>query len=201
MIFDENSPVYEIYRNIRTNIAFGKEHENIKSILVTSYQANEGKTTVVANLAIALGNIDKKVLVIDADLRNPSIHTLLKSKNDVGIVDLFEDNKSISHYINKFNDNIDILTSGKQTNKSSEIISSKFMKDIITKSKENYDYIIVDSHSLSLVSDASVLSTYCDGTILVAGAGEVEIENTKKSKEILNNMGSNILGIILNKAE
>lgn len=202
MIFNEESPIYDIYRNIRANIAFAKDYKNIKSILVTSFQQNEGKTTVASNLAIALANIDKKVLIIDGDLRNPNIHKIFNAKNDVGISGICEEKMEINSYIEKINiKNISILTSGKITNKSSEIIASDFMKDIIQKSKETYDYIIVDSHSLSLASDSSVLSTYCDGTILVTGCGEVNMQDAKQAKEKLTSMGANILGVILNKYE
>lgn len=201
MIFNENSKIYEVYRNIRTNIVFSKENENIKSILVTSYQKNEGKTTVASNIAIALSNIGKNVLIIDGDLRNPNINNVFNAKNDVGISNIFNNNVELSLYTKNVKENLDILTAGKSTNKSSEIISSIFMKRAIEKFKELYDYVIIDSHSLNLVSDASVLSTYCDGTILVASSGEVNIEDIKLAKENLINMGANILGVVLNKYE
>lgn len=201
MIFNEESLIYEIYRNIRANIVFSKENKDIKSILVTSYQKNEGKTTVASNIAIALSNIDKNVLIIDADLRNPDIHNVFNAKNDVGISDIFGNNEEFGVYTKNIKENIDILVAGKLTNKSSEIISSMFMKHTIEKAKELYDYIIIDSHSLNLISDTSVLSTYCDGTILVTSAGEVNIKDIKSAKENLINMGANILGVVLNKYE
>jgi len=190
----------EFYRNIRTNIAFSKKYENVKSIVFTSSIEKEGKSTVLSNLAKLFAQIDKKVLVIDANSKNPSATNML-SENEIneGLVDALKNNEYFKYIKETSTENLFLLSSGE--NITSDYLSSEKMKNMMDKLKEKFDYIFIDSLSLTDSSDALVLSTYCEGVILICGCGEVEIEKVEDSKEKLQNVGANILGVIMNKFE
>ncbi len=189
----------DFYRNIRTNIVFSKKHENVKSIVFTSSQEKEGKSTILSNLAKLFANIDKRVLVIDANSKNPSATNILGAESIEGVSESLKENEYFK-YIQKTNtENLFLLTSGNEMN--SDYISSSKMKEMMEKLEKEFDYIFVDTISLNDSSDALVLSNYCEGVILVCACGEVDIDNVKISKEKLENVGVNILGVIMNKFE
>ena len=200
---DPKSNIAEAYRLIRTNIEFSNVDENIKTILITSSQPNEGKSTVISNLAATFASLEnKKVLVMDCDLRNPSVHKMFGISNISGITDVLTGQKDIDKCIEKTNiKNLDVLKVGKIPPNPSEMLLSKKMKDFMDVIKEYYDYIFIDSPPIGVVADANILTQYADGTILLVGSNETDIEAVKISKERLEGVNANILGAILNKFE
>lgn len=202
VIKNPNSHISEMYKGIRTNIAFSKKHKNVKSIVLTSYQDGEGKSTVTANLSVLFSNIGKKVLIIDANFRNSNLHNIFEVKNDIGLSDALNNNRNIKECIKSTRkENLFILTTGNIVSDFSEIISSNEMKNIIKKLEEDFDYIFIDTPSIGEFSEGCVLSTFCDGVILVVAGGEVDVDNVSIAKDKLNHVGSNILGAIINKYE
>lgn len=197
------SPIAEAYRLIRTNIEFSNIDNNIKTILITSAQQNEGKSTVISNLATTFASLEhKRVLIMDCDLRNPSIHKMFKISNLYGLTDVLTGQKNIDKCIEKTKiEGLDILKVGKIPPNPSEILQSKRMRDFMDVIKQHYDYIFIDSPPIGLVTDAGILAQYADGTILLVGANEANIEATKIAKERLEGVNANILGAILNKFE
>lgn len=197
-----DSHISQMYRNIRTNIVFSNKNKDIKSIVITSWQNGEGKSTVLSNLAVLFSNIGKKVLVVDTNYKTNDIEKLLCNNQNVGISEVLIDNESVENCINQTTlENLFVLGTGKKIKNFSELISSDNMKNLINELKIKFDYIFIDTLPINELSDGCVLSNYCDGTILVIGSGEVDKENLIKEKDKLSHVGANILGAVLNKVE
>lgn len=207
---EPNSLHTEMYRQIRTNIEYSSIDRDIKVLNVTSTNANEAKTTTACNLAVLSANKNKRVLLMDLDLRNPSIHRLFKIKNYNGVTDIlidftkYGDKLDITKYIqlikhpNIINE-LFVLTSGTDTVSPFEILNSKRLSKLIEIFKEYFDEIIIDSAPSGILADGVVTSKLADGTIFVIESGKNKIEMTQKVISQLSNIGVNILGIVLTK--
>ena len=194
------SNISEAYRNIRTGIEFSNLDKDLKIICITSSKKDEGKTTVLSNLGVSFAKIDKKVLLIDADLRNPSISKMFDTSNAQGLMDILLGKRNIQDCVKKTKqENLYILTGGTIPPNPAEVLSSKKMSEFIESIKDEYDYIFIDSPPVGVVSDASIISAYSDGVIFVVGANEVDSNLAKIAKERLDNVKANIVGVILNK--
>lgn len=199
---DPKSPISEAYRVLRTNIQYSCIDKPLKTIVITSTGPMEGKTTTVANLGIIFAQMGSKVLIIDSDLRKPRIHKIFWFSNDAGLTNFLAVHDDYVKYIrNSAVPNLDILTSGTIPPNPSELLNSNSMKQFIGKVREDYDIILLDAPPVGSVTDASIISTYVDGTILVVNSGEVEIEALKRSKELLDKVSANIIGVVLNNIE
>ena len=190
------SPIAEAYRGIRTSIEFSNLDKELKVINVTSSTQNEGKSTVIANLAVSFANLDKKVLIMEGDLRNPSVHRMFNISNVEGLTDILTECVHCTDVRN-----LHVLTCGPIPPNPSEMLSSKKIKDFVESLRDYYDYVFIDAPPIGIVTDAGIISTYTDGCIFVVGAGEADIEMAKISKERLEKVGANILGVVLNKFE
>lgn len=196
------SPISECYRGIRTSIEFSNLDKEMKVINITSAMQNEGKSTVIANLAVNFANLDKKVLLLEGDLRNPSVHRMFNISNINGLTDVLLNNKAFADCVHCTEvKNLHILTCGPIPPNPSEILSSNKMKEFITSLKEYYDYIFIDTPPIGIVTDAGIISTYSDGCIFVVGSKQCDIEMAKYAKERLEKVGANIIGAVLNKFE
>ena len=194
---DAKSPIVEAYRSVRTSIEYSNLDAKLKIILVTSTQQNEGKSTVASNLAISFSKLpNKKILLIDADLRNPSIHRVFSIGNSDGMMSILKGDKDLKSTVYNLNENLDILMTGVIPPNPDEILVTDKMKEFIQQIKEKYDYIFIDSPPIGIVSDASLLSQLSDGVIFVVSSGEVET-----AKDKLMNVDAKILGAVLNKYE
>ncbi|ETJ38685.1 Tyrosine-protein kinase EpsD [human gut metagenome] len=194
------SNISEAYRTIRTGIEFSNLDKDLKIICITSSKKDEGKTTVLSNLGVSFAKIDKKVLLIDADLRNPSISKMFDTSNAQGLMDILLGKRNIQDCVKKTKqENLYILTGGTIPPNPAEVLSSKKMSEFIESIKDEYDYIFIDSPPVGVVSDASIISAYSDGVIFVVGANEVDSNLAKIAKERLDNVKANIVGVILNK--
>lgn len=198
---DPKSPIAESYRSIRTNIQFSKLDNEMKTIVITSSKQDEGKTTVASNLAVSFASLEgKKVLLIDADLRNPSVHKLFSKPNALGLTDLLTGKKELKQCIqNTELENLQILTTGTIPPNPGEMLESKKMREFIDVLRDCYDYIFIDTPPIGIIMDAGVLANYVDGTILVVGSKDVEAERAKMAKERLEKVKANIIGAVLNK--
>lgn len=191
-----NHSIVEAYKSMRTSLSVNKD---LKTILVTSSEMNEGKTTTVSNLARCFSDLyNLKVLIIDCDLRNPSIHKHFGIDNYNGLIDLLSEDASSEQCI-KSEENLQILTCGKVPKKPSEILDSDRMREFIFKIRDEYDYIFIDSPPVSRVNDACIIAKYVDGTIIVSGSNQVSSDLAKITKERLEKVNANIIGVVLNK--
>lgn len=198
---DKSFITAEEYRNIRTNIEFSNIDRKKNIILLTSTQPDEGKTTVICNLAEVFAKLEHtKVLLIDGDLRNPSVHKQFSISNRIGLTDILLGNSSFEECVRKVDSvNFEILSCGQVPPNPSEILGSQKMKDFINSLKDKYDYIFIDSPPVGVVTDASIISTYSDGVIMIIGWEEVSLDSVKTAKNRLEMVNANILGTIVNK--
>ena len=196
---DPKSVISEQYRAIRTNIEYSNVDQNTKTILVTSSDKNEGKTTTVSNLAVSFANLNKKVLLIDCDLRNASIHKMFRLNNIYGLTDILAKDRAVDKCIQKTDlENLYVLTAGSTPPNPAEILSSEKMKNLIEDLKNIYDYIFIDTPPIGLVTDAGVLSSFIDGVVLVVKSESVEKKYLEETKKKLDAVDARILGAILN---
>ena len=191
----------EAYRSLRTNIQYSSFDNKYQTLVVTSANPGEGKTTVAGNLALVLAQGESKVLLVDCDMRRPSIHKLFKISNTYGISDLLVGNKKLESVANKYNDNLSIVPAGKIPPNPAEMLASKAMTAFLEEMKNYFDYIVLDTPPLQAVSDAQILSTKVDGSIIVVRAGVTKKEAINNAVSIIKKVKGNIIGTVLNVAE
>ena len=199
---DPKSAVSEAYRTLRTNIQFANVDNIMKRIMFTSAGPGEGKSSTVANLAVSIAQSGRSVLIIDADLRNPSQHKIFKLPNNNGLsTTLVEEVTSLTFVVNTENEGLDILVAGPIPPNPAELLGSKRMKQILHDMSNAYDIILIDSPPTIAVTDSSILAQSVDGVILVLASGEVKREYATQAKEQLEKVGAKIIGTVLNKVE
>lgn len=195
------SLISEAYRTIRTNIEFSSIDKEIKTILITSSEPGEGKTTTACNIGLAYAQEGKKTLIIDCDLRKPKVHKMFKISGIVGFTNIIADNLKLSEIVYPFNETLDILPSGTMPPNPSEILSSNKMKNFLIEASMAYERIIIDSPPINAVTDAQILSGITDGTLLIISSGKTNIESAKRAKELLLKANANILGVVLRRVK
>lgn len=198
---DPKSPVSEAYRTIRTNLQFAGVDKPLKTILLTSATPNEGKSTVIASLAIVMAQAGHKVVLLDCDFRNPTQHKMfgLPNKGLSNCVATDGDYHEILQHIDQ--ENLDILTSGPVAPNPSEILMSHKMSTLLERLKEEYDYVLIDTPPVMLVTDAAAISSKVDGIIMVVVSKANPPSTEIMAKERLEQVGARILGCVLNKVE
>lgn len=197
-IDEPDSIAAEAYRALRTSIQFASIDKDIKTLVITSTNPGEGKSSVVINLGVVIAQIGKRVLLIDGDLRNPSLYRNLDIDNKEGLSTMFLKNEAMDKYIRQYAvNNLFILPSGPPPPNPSEVLASERMKQFIAQAKEKFDFIVFDSPPLLPVTDAAVLSKICDGTVLVVRSSKTVIEAAHRVKTILENLKVNILGVVI----
>ena len=190
----------EAFRTLRTNIQFSGLDENIQSIVVTSSGPSEGKSTVLINLAITIAQSGKKVVVIDCDLRKPTVHKKIGLPNAEGLTNLLIQDKKCDELVQPTNiPNLFVLTSGPTPPNPAELLGTKKMRQVFGELKQTFDMVLIDAPPVIAVTDAQILSTIVDGTLIVASYGNTEKLALIKSKELLDKVGAKILGVVLNK--
>jgi protein-tyrosine kinase len=198
--YSPRAAISEQYRTIRTNIQFSSVDESIRTILVTSSGPEEGKSTTVANLAVVFAQQGKKVLLIDADLRKPTVHYTFQLDNTTGLTNVLTKQTQLQKAaVTTIVDNLWVLSSGPIPPNPAELLGSKAMEDMLEAALEQYDIVIFDTPPVLAVTDAQILANRCDGTILVIGSGKTQIEPAMKSKELLLSSKGKLLGVVLNR--
>ncbi len=196
---DPKSPVSEAYRTLRTNLQFSKIEKKLRSILVTSAGPKEGKSTTAANLAITMAQVGNKVVIIDADLRRPILHSAFGMSRENGLTNYLAGSLSYEEmFQNSFLENLKVVPSGVLPPNPAELLATKKMEDLLSKLQEDFDIVIIDSPPVIAVTDASILSTKVDGTLLVVYAGQTERDAVKRATSMLTSVSARILGIVLN---
>ncbi|PQP82925.1 capsular biosynthesis protein [Paenibacillus sp. PCH8] len=197
--FNSKSQISEGYRKLRTNIQFSSIDSHIKKIMVASAESGEGKTTTISNLAVTYAQEGKKVLLIDADLRNPSLHKVFSVPNHIGLSSVMSNQYSVHEVLREsYIDNLQLFTSGPIPPNPSEMIGSNRMKKMIEELEDQYDVIMFDTPPVLAVTDALIVSSLCDGVLLVVNSGKVKKELVRKTKAALEHVNARILGAILN---
>lgn len=199
VVSNTRSIITEQYKAIRTNIEYSAADRELKLILVTSAIPGDGKSVTSSNLAVVFSQQGKKVLLIDADMRKPTIHKNFGLENNAGITSILSRKATVEEVINDTSiDNLSILTCGPLPPNPTELLTSKALENLLNKVYEEYDVIILDTPPVLAVADAQILSKYADGVILVVSSGRTEKEKVKKAKHILESSNANLIGVVLN---
>lgn len=198
-----SSIVAEQFRTIRTNIHFSSVDNELKSLAVTSAGPGAGKSTVSANLAVSFAMEGKKVLLVDTDMRKPTVHKTFRLSNHDGLTNLLTDrNIGLADVVHRLDtENLFIITSGAIPPNPAELLASKRMEEIKTELENYYDVIIFDLPPVIAVTDAQVMASKVDGTIFVINKGGADKEMVLKSKELLDKVQANVLGAVFNRVD
>ena len=201
MLISERKPKSieaEAYKTLRTNIQYSSIGKKIHTLVITSSESKEGKSTVCANLGVTFSQSGQSVVIMDCDFRKPSLHKFFNISNSEGITDLLAAEKKLDEITHRYNDKISILTAGKIPPNPSEILGSDCMKNLLNYLSGIYDIVLVDSPPVGVVTDAQVLSAEADGTLFVVKAEETKSKRVLESINLLKNVNANIIGIVLN---
>jgi polysaccharide biosynthesis transport protein len=194
-----NHPLSEQFRTLRTAIDFAETDQSLKTILVTSPDIGDGKTSVSVNLALSIAQKGKKVFLLDADLRKPKIHKLFNLANDQGLADQLSTRAAIDWRCGiKEVRNVSVLTSGTTPPDPAQLLSSERMNQILSEVKESADILIIDGPPF-FVADAMILASKVDGVLLVVRPGHTRRSFAKASMEQIKLTGARVVGIVLNR--
>jgi capsular exopolysaccharide synthesis family protein len=196
--------VREAYRRLRINLLFSTPDENLKSVVITSARAGEGKTCTAANLAVALAGSERRVLLIDADLRKPDQHRLFGTTLEGGLSELILKTPTAARVqMNGFRQtnfaNLSLLTSGTIPPNPAELLASKRAMALLDSIGPQEDLIIMDTAPAGLVTDALSLASGASATILIVEAGRTKASQAATTIEALREVGANVIGVVLNK--
>ncbi|PMB38986.1 lipopolysaccharide biosynthesis protein [Fischerella thermalis CCMEE 5205] len=192
------SLISESYRMLRANLKFMNADKELKVIVVTSSVPREGKSTVAANLAIAMAQMEHKVLLLDGDLHRPIQHKIWELNNTQGLSNVIVGQVEVATAINNVMNNLDVLTAGVVPPSPASLLDSKKMAGLIANFAANYDFVIIDAPSLTLAADAATLGQMADGVLLVVRPGVVDSVNAAIAIELLEKSGQNVLGQVVN---
>ncbi|GAB2538122.1 CpsD/CapB family tyrosine-protein kinase [Gracilibacillus alcaliphilus] len=196
------SPISEQYKTIRTNLQFSSVDSSLKSMLVTSSGPSEGKSSTTANLAIVFAQQGKKVLLIDADMRKPTIHYTFRIDNRRGLSSVLVAESTLKESIVSSDvAGLDLLTCGPIPPNPSELLGSKAMETLIANAQLEYDLVLFDTPPVLAVTDAQILANLCDGVVMVVRSKQTEYEAAQKAKELLDVGNAKLLGVVLNDRE
>ncbi|RTE08109.1 CpsD/CapB family tyrosine-protein kinase [Paenibacillus whitsoniae] len=196
------SRVSEAYRSLRTKILFLAANESIKTIVLTSSNTKEGKTLTAANLAVAFAQENKRVLLIDADIRNPGIHQMFHKSNFTGLTNILSNKAKVLEAIVRTDvPNLSILTSGSSPTLPSELLTFSKMSALIEQVADLYDFILIDSPPAFAAADSQILASLSDGIVFVVRQGKVKRQIIRKDIQTLRQLGGQVLGVVLNNAK
>lgn len=211
VVENPKSPEAEMFRNLRTNIQFMNASSEKKVMIVTSTIPGEGKSYVTGNLAAAFAQLDKKVLIIDTDMRKGRQHTMfnLKAKPGIsnflsGVVDqdFMGEKEDIRNYIQETDiENLYLIPAGNIPPNPSELLVSPKMQGIVEILKQSFDVIIFDTPPCLVVADALIITRLVDFSIIVTAQNITKVENLKRAKHAIENVGGKIAGVVLNKVQ
>lgn len=203
LIEDVRSPIAESYRHLRTSLLLSTAGQAPKTILVTSSQPSEGKTTTAVNTAVMLAQTGADVLLIDCDLRRPRLHTHFNLPNANGLTNCLSGESDVEGLMQSYDrlPNLKILTSGPVPPNPAELLGSDEMRKLLSGLSERFAHIIIDSPPAISFTDAAILSTLVDGVILVVHGGHSSRAVVRRAKQQLLDVGAHIFGIVLNKVK
>ena len=204
MKLDNETPfaVTEAYKTVRSNIIFTLAADEKKSFVVSSANEGEGKSTTSANLAITLAQTSAKVLLIDADLRKPTLHKIFQLENSHGLSRFLVGLEPLTEAVHtNVEPKLDLLTAGPTPPNPSELLGSKNMGILLDKMQEHYDYIVIDSPPINVVTDALVLSVKTAGVVMTVKYGDTTYDDVGRAVDAVRFANSNVLGVIFNNVD
>ena len=198
---NQKSIAAESYRTLRTNIQYSSFDNPVKSIVITSSEPGEGKSTTSANLALSFALDEKKTILIDCDLRKPVVHKEFGISNSKGLTEFLLGKEEFSKVVHKHKSGLHILPSGLIPPNPAEMLASRAMEHLLAQLEERYDYIIIDTPPVNAVADSKILSTKVDGTILVVKYGYTKKDVVLEAVKGLKAVKANIIGTVFNGEE
>lgn len=200
---DQASPISEEYRTIRTNIQYTMVDKELKTLVVTSSNSSEGKSICAANLAVVFAKAGRNVLLIDADMRKPTVAKTFGLSNSQGLSTLLSNKEArleqVVHSVGV--ERLSVMTSGPKPPNPSELLDSLRMGRLIQELKEQYDLVIFDISPVLPVTDSQIMASKVDGTILVIREKMSKKDSALKAKSLLQMAGANVIGVIYNGAK
>jgi capsular exopolysaccharide synthesis family protein len=201
-MLNPKSPVSEQFRTIRTNIQFSSIDKELRTLMITSSGPGEGKSTTAANMAVVFAQQGRRVLLVDADMRKPTVHYTFNQLNTYGLTSVLTRQMTLEKAVKETKEkDLFVLTSGPIPPNPAELLSSMAMERFFREALEQFDMIVFDTPPLLAVTDAQILANKCDGTILVVSSGKTEKDQLVKAKDQLDSVQSKILGVVLNNKE
>lgn len=202
-IANPRSPISEAYRTLRTNLEFSSLDKAIRSMVVTSPAPEEGKSTTLANLAVTIAQAGKKVILVDCDLRRPSLHQIFNARSALGFTDMMRDDALMQKPpLQETNvANLRLLVSGTIPPNPSELLASRRMSEVIAALQQQADMVLFDAPPIVAVTDAAVLASKVDAVLLVVSAGKTKREHAKKAKALLEKVNAHLIGTVLNNVK
>lgn len=196
------SPAAESYRTLRMNLQFASLDRKLRSLLVTSAGPAEGKTTTLANLAVTLAQIDQRVILVDADLRRPSLHRLFQTPNEQGLTTMTLEDEALENPPLQFTavPGLQVLPSGTLPPRPADLLGSRRMEAVLEALMQRADMVLLDAPPVTVVTDAVILATKVDGVLLVVSAGDTKRDHAKQAVERLAKVNANVVGAVLNNA-
>ncbi len=193
--------IASIFGKLKSNIDFSFVEEKQRTILFTSAMPNEGKTTIAVNVAAAMAASDKKTVLVDADMRNPSSHLLFNLVNSRGLSDIISQSGDWRQFIYKTKvPNLYLITAGRKPSNPSRFLSSERFRNLLTELAADFDYIVLDTPPVLFVPDTQIVSPHVDGVVLVIKNGKTARESLKEAHETLLRANANVIGAVLNLA-
>jgi capsular exopolysaccharide synthesis family protein len=215
-LIDPRSQVSEAYRTLRTNIQFSSLEKPVKTLLLTSARPGEDKSTALANLAVTFAQMGSRVILVDADLRRPSQHSIFGTDNDYGLSGALlsagtalagSNGNSKSNFawnelplVQTQVPNLRLVSSGPLPPNPAEVLNSGLMGELINRLSAEADYVLFDAPPLLAVADAAILATRLDATLLVLKAGKTNRDDARDAKEQLEKVHAHLIGTVLNNA-
>jgi len=200
-VANPRSPVAEAYRILRTNIQFSSLDKPLRTLLVTSASPEEGKSTTLANLAVTFAQAGNEVVVVDSDLRRPSLHKLFDLPNERGLTTFILEDPDREPPVQATEvERLRVLTSGPLPHNPSELLGSQRMERAIAALRERADLVLFDCPPVVAVADAAVLGRRLDGCLLVVSVGKTRRDHALRAKRLLDKASVNVLGAVLNNA-
>jgi len=194
------SPAAEAYRRVRARLEFALPEDRTRKVVVTSPSPGEGKTTTVANLGFAFAQSERRVLIVDSDLRRPALHKILGYDLSPGLSEVLTGRASMQHAVHKnLIPGLDVLTAGELPVRDPEILGSKHMLNFLNELNQHYEWVLIDSSPVLAVSDAANLTALVDGAVVVVSGGETRIMALERAVEFLGGAGGKMVGVVLNK--
>lgn len=197
---NSESIISDQFRTIRSNVKFLTEEKNKRIFVITSPEAKEGKSTAAANLAVSFAQQNEKVLLIDANLREPAIHDIFKLSHTNGLTDLLVGKATFEETLKRSEiGNLDIITSGSKIFNPTEMLGSEFMKKFLQWVGSVYDMVLIDSPGILHSTETRVLANQCDGVILVLHRDKTKLEKASEARGVLELSRANLVGAIINE--
>ena len=202
-ITESRSPISEAYRTLRTNLDFAGLDRALKTLVITSAGVSEGKSTTLANLAIVSAQAGRRVILVDADLRRPTIHKVFGLANDTGLTTMMMDDAALASppLVKTDVAGLSVLTSGPLPPNPAEVMGSRRMEEIIAALAERADQVLFDTPPVVAVTDAAVLATTVDGVVLVVSAGHTRRDHARTAVQRLQQINARLVGAVLTNVQ